>query len=147
MAPFLLVMAQQQPTQQFDLQLTYHPSITAILNLIMKFTSVLVAFTATLASARPQYSATPSDPHAWMSASSDDCTYTCSVAKSWYNTDIRSPRPMPNAQHPSKSRFPSTRWPKLYPGQRGQGLEGRYQLQHVSRRTHVAASHHRQPRA
>ncbi|KAI4937562.1 uncharacterized protein J4E92_002293 [Alternaria infectoria] len=41
----------------------------------MKFSTVIVASSATLASARPQYDAAPSDPHAWMAASPNDSNH------------------------------------------------------------------------
>ena len=96
MAPFLSVV-QQQPTQQLGSLRDYHPFVATILHSIMKFTTVFVASTATLASARPQYDAAPADPHAWMAASPNDCMYTCSYVERRSNADIRSPRPLPDA--------------------------------------------------
>ena len=97
MASFLSVVLQQQPAQQLHPLQRYHPFITTIFHSIMKFTTVFVASTATLASARPQYDAAPSDPHAWMAASPNDCMYTCSHVERRSNADVCSPRPLPDA--------------------------------------------------
>jgi len=97
MAPFVSVVLQQQPAHQLDSLSDYHPFITDIFHFTMKFTTVFVASTATLASARPQYDAAPEDPHAWMAASPNDCMYTWYYVKRRSNDDIRSPRPMPDA--------------------------------------------------
>ncbi|KAI4906599.1 hypothetical protein J4E90_010493 [Alternaria incomplexa] len=51
----------------------------------MKFTTVFVASTATLASARPQYDAAPEDPHAWMAASPNDFRGPCPMLNTLAN--------------------------------------------------------------
>ncbi|KAI4933280.1 hypothetical protein J4E85_003685 [Alternaria conjuncta] len=51
----------------------------------MKFTTVFIASTATLASARPQYDAAPADPHAWMAASPNDFRGPCPMLNTLAN--------------------------------------------------------------
>jgi hypothetical protein len=74
----MVAYAQAQLQQHISTAITFNAPKTqttdTILHIIMKLTTYLAASTATLASARPQYDAAPSNPHEWMAAGPNDCT-------------------------------------------------------------------------